>query len=185
IASGSSDKTVRLWDAQTGVPGLILIGHTGYVKSVTYFPGGYLIASGDSSETVRLWDADSGQCLMVVDDARGVLSKNAWSATLNGIFFAAGSGNSVYVWKVIQEEDHYKTQLHWRSTHSELSLSKSSIQNVKGLSRVNIQLLKQRGAVGDPTPPLSLRDASWKLASMGSVASRLKVPASNNSLHAS
>ena len=40
IVSGSTDETIRLWDADTGQPILTLIGHTGWVISVVFSPDG-------------------------------------------------------------------------------------------------------------------------------------------------
>ncbi|KAG0305559.1 hypothetical protein BGZ99_002044, partial [Dissophora globulifera] len=176
IASGSGDKTVRLWDAQSGIPGFILSGHTSSIWTVTFSPNGHRIFSGSGDETVRLWDVASGQCLAVVDDVRGSLASVALSATLKGLFLITGSGNFVRTWKLIDEEDQFQVHLLWSSAHSSLSVSGALIQDTQGLSKINIQLLKQRGAAGDPTLPLSLREAGQRLASMAFVASKLKVP---------
>ena len=62
IVSGSDDKTVRMWDADTGQPiGEPLTGHTDGVSSVAFSPDGHRLASGSYDKTVRLWDADTGQ----------------------------------------------------------------------------------------------------------------------------
>src|SRR5271156_5837930 len=58
VASGSNDRTVRLWEAATGAPhGEPLKGHSGSVNSVAFSPDGRLVASGSSDNTVRLWEA--------------------------------------------------------------------------------------------------------------------------------
>ncbi|KIM28371.1 hypothetical protein M408DRAFT_57282, partial [Serendipita vermifera MAFF 305830] len=62
IVSGSSDKTVRVWDAETGqAVGAPFQGHDQGVNSVAFSPDGKRIVSGSDDKTVRVWDAETGQ----------------------------------------------------------------------------------------------------------------------------
>ncbi len=62
IASASDDKTVRLWNANTGELEIYpLLGHTDSVRSVVYSPDGKTIASASDDKTVRLWNANTGE----------------------------------------------------------------------------------------------------------------------------
>ena len=60
IASGRDDKTVRVWDAETGKYVLTMQGHAEMVYSVAYSPNGQHIASGSDDTTVWVWDAETG-----------------------------------------------------------------------------------------------------------------------------
>ncbi|GMG08914.1 unnamed protein product [Aspergillus oryzae] len=57
IASGSSDTTIKLWDAKTGMELQTFKGHSSSVLSVAFSPDGQTIASGSSDKTIKLWDA--------------------------------------------------------------------------------------------------------------------------------
>ncbi|KAG2142770.1 WD40-repeat-containing domain protein [Suillus bovinus] len=58
IASGSSDRRIRLWDVGTGQPiGCPLLGHIAWVRSVLFSPDGTRIISCSWDGTVRVWYA--------------------------------------------------------------------------------------------------------------------------------
>jgi hypothetical protein len=58
IASGSEDKTVRLWDVNSGKEIAPFKGHESSVWSVAFSPDGNRIASGSDDKTVRIWRFD-------------------------------------------------------------------------------------------------------------------------------
>ncbi|CAE6387023.1 unnamed protein product, partial [Rhizoctonia solani] len=64
IASGSFDRTIRIWNAQSLSPiDKPLTGHSDIINSVSYSPLGNIIASGSSDKTIRLWDVNTRQQL--------------------------------------------------------------------------------------------------------------------------
>ncbi|MEH2243681.1 hypothetical protein [Nostoc sp.] len=58
LASGSNDKTIKLWDVSTGKAIKTLTGHSSTVLSVGFSPDGKTLASGSNDKTVILWDLD-------------------------------------------------------------------------------------------------------------------------------
>jgi WD40 repeat protein len=74
ILSGSLDKkTVRIWDAKTGMPiGQPLTGHEKGVISVSYSPDGQRILSGSLDKTLRIWDAKTGAPIRQILPSNGL-----------------------------------------------------------------------------------------------------------------
>ena len=60
IASGSSNGTIRLWNAHTGKFIKYLVGHTKSVNSVVFSPNGKTLMSA-GAEGVCLWDVNTGE----------------------------------------------------------------------------------------------------------------------------
>lgn len=56
LASGSYDRTIRLWDLRDGTCRAVLEGHAGNVYSVAFAPEGRRLASGSLDGAVRIWD---------------------------------------------------------------------------------------------------------------------------------
>ena len=66
LASGSDDKTIRLWDVETGQKLDTFAGLEGVVRSIAFSPDGMTLASVvkmDFSDTrkIKLWDVETGQ----------------------------------------------------------------------------------------------------------------------------
>ncbi|KAG8792605.1 hypothetical protein FRC12_005544 [Ceratobasidium sp. 428] len=70
IASPSSNRTIRIWDAETGyLTSCLFGGHTESIDSVAYSPDGHRLVSGSGDRTIRVWDVRTGQT--VVGPLRG------------------------------------------------------------------------------------------------------------------
>ena len=172
LASASYDHTIRLWDVEAGECRRVLSGHSDKVSCVAYSSRNELLASSSWDKTVRLWHVTSGQCRSEIRNLPGLIRSVAWSPSNDDNYFVTGSmDGSVLKWQVTNEREQCHVRLCWRATNGTLFVTGASMQDVRGLTRINKQLLKQRGAFGEPE-----NQTSKKVITLASVISKLKLP---------
>jgi small GTP-binding protein len=79
VVSAAEDKTVRLWNVETGRCLRVLEGHSDGVFSVAWSPDGRQVLSGAEDQTVRLWDVEAGRCSGVLEGHSKRVLSLAWS----------------------------------------------------------------------------------------------------------
>ena len=92
IASGSSDKTIRLWDLRHRKLKATLTEHEIDVQSVAFSPDGRTLVSGDQNGTIYLWDSITANpitSLIVNPSARAAINSLVFSP--DGSILASGS----------------------------------------------------------------------------------------------
>eukprot|EP00271_Cylindrocystis_brebissonii_P011030 TRINITY_DN27708_c0_g1_i1.p2 TRINITY_DN27708_c0_g1~~TRINITY_DN27708_c0_g1_i1.p2 ORF type:complete len:355 (+),score=54.75 TRINITY_DN27708_c0_g1_i1:103-1065(+) len=67
IVSGGWDKVVKVWNLTNCKLRNNLVGHTGYINTVTVSPDGSLCASGGKDGVAMLWDLAEGKRLYSLD----------------------------------------------------------------------------------------------------------------------
>jgi tRNA A-37 threonylcarbamoyl transferase component Bud32 len=96
IVSGSQDRTLRVWDAETGKETLTLKGHTDPVNSAAFSPDGKRIVSGSADGTVKVWDAETGHETITLKGHTGEVFSVAFSP--DGKRIASGCSDKILVW---------------------------------------------------------------------------------------
>ena len=98
IISGSSDQTIKLWDADSGREIRTFSSHSESVNSVAFSFDGKYIISGSSDKMMKLWDTTTGCEMKTLPDYTKVFSV-AFSP--NGkLALSSSSAGDVKLWDV-------------------------------------------------------------------------------------
>jgi WD40 repeat protein/tRNA A-37 threonylcarbamoyl transferase component Bud32 len=117
VIGGSYDRTINLWDKETGELIRTLSGHSDAVRSVAVRPDGKILASGSSDNTIRLWDIETGELIRTLSGHSGPV----WSIAISndGETLASGSyDGTVRIWNLQTGELIHTLPEHYDSVWS-------------------------------------------------------------------
>ncbi len=98
VASGSLDRTVQVWDAETGAHVTTYSGHRDGVSAVAWSPDGKYIASGALDATTQVWESRTGRPVLTYQGHHATVNAVAWSP--DGSLIVTGSDDgTAQVWK--------------------------------------------------------------------------------------
>lgn len=98
LISGSLDKTIRVWDLDSGATMRVLTGHTSAVRALATIDGN--IVSGSRDATIRVWDAATGAQRRVLTGHAGPV--HSVVAARNGgrvVVFSASADATIRLWE--------------------------------------------------------------------------------------
>jgi guanine nucleotide-binding protein subunit beta-2-like 1 protein len=96
VVSAGWDKIVKIWTLGEEFKQVRqLVGHTGYINTVTVSPDGSLCASGGKDGTAMLWDLNDGRMLYSLD-AGDIINSLVFSP--NRYWLCAGTDSGIKIW---------------------------------------------------------------------------------------
>jgi len=98
LASGSRDRTVRLWSIASASCLQIFTGHENWVKSVVIHPSGNYIISGGDDRTIRVFDIKANRCLRTLENAHSHFVSSLDMHHTLPILVSGGIDNVVKTW---------------------------------------------------------------------------------------
>jgi len=99
LVSGSHDKTVKLWDVQTGGVIKTFDGHTHCVQSVSISADCTIIISASKDKPIHLWDIQAKECCHVIEQKEEV--DHVSFSPMDSQSFVSTSGGILWQWDIV------------------------------------------------------------------------------------
>ena len=98
IASGSSDRSIKIWDIRSQRLLQHYDAHQDGVNSVAFHPNGRFLLSASNDSTIKIWDLRQGHILYTLYGHEGA-STDVNFSPCGDYFCSAGIDSVVMVWK--------------------------------------------------------------------------------------
>ncbi len=168
MVSGSSDKTIRFWNLESGEVVTTLSGHSAMVRSVQLTPDGRFAVSGSDDKTVKVWDLVAGMCVGTLEGHQSDIYSVAISP--DGVWIASTGFQDETVrlwdWKsgaCVQVIESTKAIRH----RSPVAFSPDGARLVVGTANGQIYVYRLTGVRPPPSPQAARRYVDARVVLLG------------------
>ncbi|KAF9084698.1 hypothetical protein BGX29_002417, partial [Mortierella sp. GBA35] len=139
------------WDPESGLSVCRLELSGVNVRYLSFSPTGNPIAALGYDGQLRLWHLESGKWLNGLNSKAGSSRGLRWMQHGDCMYSATAADQFLRVWKLVERDSTYNIQLVWGTGLKRLSMVDVSMDDVVGLSPVNLELMTQHGAITQDT----------------------------------
>ncbi len=125
LASASYDKTVHVWDANSGKQLATYKEHRDRVNALAWSPDSTKLVSASDDGTARIWNALAGTTLVTYTGHNGPVNALAWSPVLSAYggslpsqIASAGADKTVHIWNSLQGANASIFRNHTEAVHA-------------------------------------------------------------------
>ena len=146
LASGSHDRTIKLWDLESGHCKKTLHGHSDFVRALAFmgeihrstsgFRGSEtvkLLASASDDKTIRFWDVTDGECRKVLEGHDDCVYGLAWDPEVN-LLASASLDNTIRLWDPVTGQCEMILEGHSDHVRCTVSIGEHSLQRGEATS---------------------------------------------------
>ncbi|MBP0021629.1 MAG: serine/threonine protein kinase [Cyanobacteria bacterium SBLK] len=135
LASGSADKTVKLWDVNTRKLKQTLWGCEGEIRSLVFNPKGNLLMGSGTDRVIRIWEIDRSRTRQILQGHTGAV--NALVTSPSGrILFSSGEDRTIKIWDLQQGKLQRELQGHTDSIETLAMNSEGNLLVSGGSDRI-------------------------------------------------
>jgi WD40 repeat protein len=150
LATGSTDKIIRVWSLETGQEELTLRGHNDMVVDVRFSPDDQRLLSASWDGTIKVWDATRDPDYRALKGHTNNVTDLAFAPDSRHLASVAPDG--LRLWDVIQR----KEVLHLREGHESVALSADGKRLAAGIRPNKARLWSLENWTAQGPPPAEL-----------------------------
>jgi WD40 repeat protein len=99
VVTGSTDKTLKVWDLDQGSCLRTFSGHLDRIRALAFHPYGKIVASGSGDRRIKLWDISTSECLQTLKGHTDAISSVMFSPD-GALLVSSSFDRTIKLWQV-------------------------------------------------------------------------------------